>query len=89
MSHNVVGAVGDRSLAHTKAVINTSVIHDKLHKHVVHLGRWLDADGDQHVRGHRRVSADFSIFRRFSTSLFMRIPSSCAFFGCFNRRHTE
>ena len=89
MSRNVVGVVGDRSLAHTKAVINTSAIHDKLHKHVVHLCRWLDAGGDQHVRGHRRVSADFVIFCRSSTSLFMRIPSSRAFFGCLHRRHIE
>ena len=62
MLHNVVGAVGDRSLAHTKAVTNTSAMHDKLHTHVVHLCRWLDAGSDQHARGHRRVSADILIF---------------------------
>ena len=39
MLHNVVGAVGDRSLAHTKDVINTNAIHEKLHTHVVHLCR--------------------------------------------------
>ena len=62
MLHNVVGAVGDRSLAHPKSEISTSAIHDKLHTHVVHLCRWLDAGSDQHARGHRRVSPDFAIF---------------------------
>ena len=62
MSHNVVGAVGDLSLAHTKSVINTSAIHDKLHTHVVHLCKWLDAGSNQHVCEHRRVIADSTIF---------------------------
>ena len=84
MSHNVVGAVGDRSLAHTKSVINTSAIHDKLHTHVVHLCRWLDTGSDQHARGHRRVSPDFAIFtdllRRCSCKLrrdapFLAVPT--------------
>ena len=62
MSHNVVDAVGDRSLAHTKSVINTSSMHDQLHTHVSHLCRWRDAGSAQHARGHRRVSANFMIF---------------------------
>ena len=62
MSRIVVDAVGDRSLAHTKSAINTNAIHDKLHTHVVHLCRWLDAGSDQHVRRHRSVSTDFTIF---------------------------
>ena len=89
MLYNVVVAVGDRSLAHTKAVINMNAMHDKLHTHVVHLCRWLDAGSDQHVRGQRRVSADCTNFCRPSTSLFMQTPLMRAPFGCFHRRHME
>ena len=89
MSHNVVVAIGDRSLAHTKAVINSSTMHDKLHTHVAHLCRWLDAGSDQYVCRHQRVSADFTILSRSSTLMFMRIQASRAFFGCIHRRHME
>ena len=62
MSLRVVDAVGDRSLAHTKYVINTSSMHDQLHTHVLHLCKWLDAGSAQDARGRRRVSANVMIF---------------------------
>ena len=65
MLHHVVDAVGDRSLAHTKFVINTSSAHDILHTYVAHLCRWLNVDREHQARELRRVSVDFMIFDGF------------------------